>query len=319
MSNGLDEQVRAIMSTLSNRDALCLFNLAEEGIESSERVFKTYGLTKKRYYQRLRELVKLDLIRKEESTYKHTMLGSIIFENQVKGLRQTILNRGNIAILQELRNRLTDADSQASLNKISEEVLKEMEQSLGVSGLKPIRLYRNWDELVQALQNLIGSMDAELLVASRYVDFRPADLALQAASRGCKIRVIHSNRGTLSERLQIFGNIIANPHSITTYSNFVKNPNVSMRKSYVPYSFVVADSRSVGIEIVSPSDPASFFLGLEFESITLARKMKLYFEALWTSGETDDMSVMFARPMEEILREVEHSGQSKNHSVATNH
>ncbi len=315
----MDEQVRAVMSALSNEDALLLFNLAEEGIESYESIFESHGLSKKRYYQRLHELVSLGLLFKEKSVYKHTMLGSMIFEKQVKGLRQVLLNRGSIKILQELRSRLTDVDSRTSLDKVSEEVLKNLESSLSVSGLKPICLYRNWDELIRALQDLIQKMRSEMFIASRYVDFRTAEIAAEAASRGCNIRIIHSSRGVLSERLQIFGNILANPRSIITYRDFVKNPNISMRKSYVPYSFVVIDGVSVGIEIVSPSDPASFFLGLGFQSASLAHNMKQYFEALWTTGEADDMSAIFTRPMEEIIKEVEKTSHAKNFGVSTDH
>ncbi len=319
MSGSLDGQVRAIMSALSNGDALLLFNLAEEGIESYETIFKTHGLSKKRYYQRLHELVKLGLVFKDGSTYKHTMLGSLIFENQVKGLRQTLLNRGSIKILHELRNRLDDEDARVSVDAISQEVLKNLETSLGVSGLKPIRLHRSWDDLVNVLRSRMEEMRNEMFIASRYVDFRTAETAVAAVSRNCKLRVIHSNRGALSEKLQIFGNIIANPQSILTYRNLTKSPNVAMRKSYVPYSFLVIDGVSVGIEIVNPSDPSLFFLGLWFESPVLAQSMKQYFEALWVNGETDDMTIMFERPVEEILREVEEIRHAKDQGLATDH
>ena len=316
MSGALDEQVRAIMSALSNEDALLLFNLAEEGIESYETIFKSHGLSKKRYYQRLHELVTLGLLYKDESMYRHTMLGSMIFENQVKGLRQMLLNRGSIRILHELRNRLDDENDRASVDTISQEVLKNLESSLGVSGLKPIRLHRSWDDLVEVLKSKMEKMRTEIFVASRYVDSRTAEAAINAASRNCKIHVIHSNRGALSERLQIFGNIIANPQSLLTYRHLTKSPNVFMRKSFVPYSFLVIDGVSVGIEIVNPFDPSLFFLGLWFESPVLAQNMKQYFEALWAHGETDDMTVMFERPVEDILREVEETRHAKGQGLA---
>ncbi|MCL4435735.1 MAG: hypothetical protein M1503_00455 [Thaumarchaeota archaeon] len=317
MSGALDEQVRAIMSALSNEDALLLFNLAEEGIESYESIFKTHGLSKKRYYQRLHELVTLGLVYKDETKYRHTMLGSMIFENQVKGLRQMLLNRGSIRILHELRNRLEDDENaRNSVNTISQEVLKNLESSLGVSGLKPIRLHRSWDDLVEALKSRMEKMRSEMFIASRYVDFRTAESAIDAASRNCKLRIIHSNRGALSERLQIFGNLIANPQSLLTYRRLTKSPNVTMRKSYVPYSFLVIDNVSVGIEIVNPSDPSLFFLGIWFESPVLAQSMRQYFEALWTIGEMDDMTVMFEKPVEDILREVEETRHAKGPGLA---
>jgi len=314
----MDERVSEIMGTLSNRDALLLFNLAEEGIETINTV-NNYGLSKKRYYQRLNELLSLGLVFKDGSRYKHTMLGSMIFENQIKGLRQLLLNRGNIDILHELRNRLQDNDSKTAIENISQEVLKNLESSLGVSGLKPIRLLRSWDELAQLLNSRIEFMRTEMIVASRYVDFRTAKAAAAAASRNCNIRIIHSNREAFSERMQIFGNLLVNPQAIFTYRDLVKSPNVSMRKSYVPYSFLVIDSLYVGIEVVNPSDPSLFFLGFYFESTVLAQNMKRYFDVLWTKGETDDMTIMFERPVEEILREIKESSHVNNKILDADH
>ncbi|MEE9585452.1 MAG: hypothetical protein V3W09_00965, partial [Nitrososphaerales archaeon] len=239
--------------------------------------------------------------------------------NQVKGLRQMLLNRGSIKVLHELKNRANDDETRASVDMISEEVMRNLESSLGVSGLKPICLFRQWGELVDTLSERIKLMRSDMYVASRYVDFRTAETALQSASRGCSIKLLHSNRRALSERLQIFGNIMANPKSIFTFKNLVSNPHISMKKAYIPYSFIIIDSIDVGIEIVNPADPHSFFVGLRFESPSLARTLKEYFDILWTTAEKDDMALMFERPTTEILKELEASYNAGNKGMDTNH
>lgn len=67
---------------------------------------------------------------------------------------------------------------------------------------------------------------------------------------------------------------MTHPKAAGVFKELSGNPNVNMSAARsVPYSFLVVDSMKVGIEIVDPTDPFSFFLGLSFESPSLASKL----------------------------------------------
>jgi hypothetical protein len=293
-SKATDEQMRAIHSALSNKDALRIFNMAAEGINASLDVLSANNFTKKRYYVRLKELLELGLVYKDKGVYRHTALGTLIFENQVKNLRQILFKRSSIQILQDLKRKkdLSGTEKDA-IDEISHEVLKDLESSLGLSNLKPVRLFRTWNELSAETALSVEEATSELYVATRYVDFRTAESALGAAKRGCKICIIHSPRSGLSPKLQLIGNLMTHPKAVGIFKELSHHQNVTMKEAELPYSFIVIDSIKVGIEIVNPQDPYSFFLGLMFESPGLASKLIAHFKEIAASGTTDSIYERF--------------------------
>jgi hypothetical protein len=110
-------KVRDIHSALSNSDSLRIFNLAAEGIDASTSVLEKYQFTKKRYYGRLKELVDLGLVFKNGGEYKHTSLGSTIFDNQVKNLEQILVKKNNLEVINELKKN-READSKDKMSSI---------------------------------------------------------------------------------------------------------------------------------------------------------------------------------------------------------
>lgn len=293
-SQGVDERTRAIHSALANKDALQILIMAAEGINASHDVLTAHNFSKKRYYVRLKELVTLGLIYKDNGVYRHTALGTLIYENQVRNLRQILFKSSSIEILQDLKQKKqADGAHQSTIDEISHEVLKDLESALGLSNLKPVRLFRTWNELSGEAGLSIISANAEVYVASRYVDFRTAETALDAAKRGHKISIIHSPRSGFSPKLQLIGNLMTHPRALSVFKELTHHPNVTMKEAEIPYSFLVIDSCKVGIEIVNPLDPYSFFLGLMFESPGLATKLISHFNEISNTAGKDSVSEKF--------------------------
>ncbi|MGI0079469.1 MAG: hypothetical protein ACRECH_07585 [Nitrososphaerales archaeon] len=290
----VEERMRAIHSTLANKDALAIFNMAAEGINGSLDVLAANNFSKKRYYVRLRELTELGMIYKDKGIYRHTAFGTLVYENQVKNLKQILFKRSSIEILQDLKQKKeTDGAHQKAIDDISHEVLKDLESALGLSNLKPVRLFRTWNELSGEAGLAIISAMSDAYVATRYVDFRTAETALDAAKRGRKISIIHSPRSGFSPKLQLIGNLMTHPRAVSVFRELTHHENVTMKEADVPYSFMVIDSCKVGIEVVNPLDPYSFFLGLLFESPALASKLVSHFKEISSTAERDSISEKF--------------------------
>lgn len=75
--------LRSIYLTLSNEDSFTIFDRASQGIGASSALMKELGISKKRYYNRMRRLKDLGLIRKESGEYRHTRIGNLVYHNQV--------------------------------------------------------------------------------------------------------------------------------------------------------------------------------------------------------------------------------------------
>ncbi len=86
----IKERARAIHLALSNRDSFEIFCLAAYGIIASTSSWREQGFSKKRYYLRLKGLSDLGLVHKDGGKYKHSALGRIVYESQVKSLESTL-------------------------------------------------------------------------------------------------------------------------------------------------------------------------------------------------------------------------------------
>jgi hypothetical protein len=157
---------------------------------------------------------------------------------------------------------------------------EELCEYFGIPDLKLQGIYRTWNEL--SLQCSLGleSMHSEAYLATRYFDFRVAEIGLRAAARGCTMKIIHSRRSGLSTKLQILGNLMTHPKALGIFRKIPSSANVSIGEADLPFSFAVIDSQNVGIEIVDEEKPELFYLGVQFESHTLATKMITYFTEL---------------------------------------
>ncbi|MBI2127289.1 MAG: hypothetical protein HYU02_08285 [Thaumarchaeota archaeon] len=298
----LEDRARKIHLLLSNSDASLIFSLGSKGIPASLSILEKYKFSKKRYYTRLKELLDLGLIFKDKEFYRHTAIGALIYENAVDGLKHILVNHKSIEMLQSLKQSVKDSDDLDAVDRISHEVLKDLESRFGLSGLKPVRLFRSWDDLSAEVADSIDKMRSKMYVASKYVDFRTAEAALRSASRGCKINIINTTSAGLSTRLMIMSNLVAHPNTFKVYRDLAENSNVSMRVVEIPFSFIVIDELDVGVEIVDPLDPQSFFAGVQFRSPILAGRMISYFNHLWGLGSTDPLVKMLKIPIEELLK-----------------
>ena len=80
-------RVTDIYSVLANKDCFQIFCLASEGIHASTKILGEYKFSKKRYYVRLKQLIRTRLVLKEGRFYRHTALGRTIYESQVRQLQ----------------------------------------------------------------------------------------------------------------------------------------------------------------------------------------------------------------------------------------
>ncbi|MDA4131235.1 MAG: hypothetical protein OK457_10730, partial [Thaumarchaeota archaeon] len=248
--------------------------------------------TKKRYYGRLKELVDLGLVFKNEGEYKHTPLGSMIFENQVKSLEQILVRKKSVEAISQIKKNADVVSANAIDPSLSQEFIGDLEESTGVANLQPTKFFGTWTGLSSHVALKIEMMKSEFYVASRYVDFRTAESALRAAKRGCKVNLLHSNRNGLSTKLQLMGNLMAHPKALSVFKELTTNPNIMLGEASIPYSFLVIDNSDVGIEIVNPEDPYSFFFGLEFENSDLAAKLISHFVEISKRAERDTIAAI---------------------------
>jgi hypothetical protein len=90
------------------------------------------------------------------------------------------------------------------------------------------------------------------------------------------------------------GNLMAHPKALSVFKELTTHPNIVLGEATVPYSFLVIDNFEVGIEIVNPEDPYSFFFGLDFENHDLAQKLVSHYMEISKHAETDTIANIIA-------------------------
>jgi hypothetical protein len=279
----LQKQIMNIHSALSNSDSLRIFNLAATGIDASTSVLQKHQFTKKRYYGRLKELVDLGLIYKNSGEYKHTAVGSAIFQSQVKNLEQILLGTGATSDNGHPISDIFEAREQP----LSNEALVESHRN----DARNISFFSSWNELSSEVALKIETAKEEIFAATRYVDFRTAEAAISAAKRGCYVNIIHSSRSGFSPKLQVMGNLMAHPKALSIFKEMTSSPNITVAEvPQLPYSFMVIDATRIGIEIVNSDDPYTFFFGLGLEDHSFASKLITHFKALARTAEKDTIA-----------------------------
>ncbi|MDG6906088.1 MAG: hypothetical protein JRN20_09930 [Nitrososphaerota archaeon] len=263
----LSVQARQIFATLANEDAMRIFTLASKGIQASRDALEENDFTKKRYYVRLGELVDIGLVAKEKGVYGHTPLGSIVYESQVASLKRILAKSESLEILGELRSgNRSDQILKNAVTTLSQHLLKEVEASIGLSNLKPVRLFSTWNDFFAQTSLIIDSAKSDVFIGTRTFDAKIAREALKAAERGCFVDIIHNRVRELnpSDKAQQY------QEEILDLLNALRaHPNARLRRESLPYSFFVSDKTSVAMEVPHPGEE-SFFLGIAFQNPEIA-------------------------------------------------
>ena len=202
-----------------------------------------------------------------------------------------VLGKTLIEKTAERMKELCDGDPKpASSREFADELLLVLRAVTGLPDLTPIRVFTDWLNLSMQTAMLIGSTKRELYVATRYMDFRTAEIAANAAKQGHKVNILHraGNEGNTA-KLQLLGNLMSNPRALGAYEEFARNSDIQMREGEVPFSFVVVDRHSVGIEVINPSQPQTFFLAFYFENAALAEKLVKLYEEIFRNSKEDEL------------------------------
>lgn len=211
----------------------------------------------------------------------------------------------------ELLSLLNSASRESALpSNISE----NLQNYFGIFDLKLQSLYKTWNDLSLHFSIAIETMQSEAYIATRYFDFRVAEIGLRAATRGCTMKIIHSPRSGLSTKLQVLGNLMTHPKALGIFKKIPGSTNVSIGEADLPFSFVVINSYKVGLEIVNEDNPEAFFLGVEFDSGILASKMINYFNEVskLANKEVDGLVALDDKDAELKLGLNRHSNKSSN-------
>lgn len=265
-----------LFKVLSKPDAFEIYLIAGEGIESSTHAIEELGITPKKYYTRLRELVDIGFINKTEGTYRQTPFGSIVCDRLLPVMGRAYKSRDRLELISKFRG-----------TQIEDEVRNLLEDELKIPDLGPnnVKILETYEDLAIEAVDLYDSAEKSVLLASNYFDVRVMEACFRSTERNIINKLIVGKK-SLSKKLQSLRMMLSLTFA-KTIINFTSNKvNIREFMKFVdlPYTFCVVDGHRNIIEL-SNTFNETFIVALSIDDRGVGGKLTEFFEMFWEEGE----------------------------------
>lgn len=285
-----------ILDALGHEDSLAIFMYTEKGIKSSKGAIEELGLTQKRFYSRLKELIEVGLIEKREGEYQHTTFGSIFFKIGFS-LLEMIENKDQIELLEQIRASSSLPNSE--LDKIQSVVSKNFRDMSGLFDMvflsekqRKVEVLATYDRLAEKIVEEIKASQESIFLASRYLDNKVIDSMFKAGTRGLKNKVIMAKEN-LEDKVNKL-QLLLSPGLVMSLLEYFSDPDLDdlLRDGNVPFSFCIMDGRHCFFELPSMGNN-DFSIAFFVDDEEIGERFTKMFNALWESAEAKSVPKFF--------------------------
>ena len=285
-----------ILDALGNQDALSIFIYVGKGMTSSKFAIHELRLSQKRFYSRLKELIGVGLIEKNEGGYQYTTLGRV-FSKIGYSLLDVLENQEQFELLERLRDSSSLTSSE--VNKITSVVSKG---SADVSGIFNMIFLSEKQEMVEAIPSYSLAVDKlveeitrsekSIFLASRYMDSKVIDAQVKASKRGVLARVLMAKEH-LEDKVNKL-QLLLSPGLMLSILEFFNDPKLDefMREGNMPFSFCIVDGERCFFELPSFGGN-DFTIAFLVVDKTIAEKFTNMFSVLWETAEKKEVPRVF--------------------------
>lgn len=290
-----NEMVR-ILDALGHEDALAIFMYAERGINSSKVAIEELGLTQKRFYSRLKELIEVGLVEKSEGEYRYTTFGNIFFKIGFS-LLEMLENREQIELLEKIR--VSSSLPNSEVDKIHSVVSKSFRDMSGLFDMvflsgkqRKVEVLPSYERLVERIIEEIKASQEEILLATRYIDNKVIDSMFKAQTRSVKNKVIMAKEN-LEDKVNKL-QLMLSPGIVMSLLEYLNDPDLDdlARDGNVPFSFCIMDGRHCFFELPSMGNH-DFSIAFFVDDEEIGERFTKMFNTLWESAEAKSVPKFF--------------------------
>ena len=243
----LVNKIGNLFSVISKKEALTVFLSAREGLKAETDTPQKMGLTRKRYYTRLKQLIETGLIHKYGDKYVHTTLGSLVYKEHILRLLEDVRNVKQMKIIDALKN-----NGQFSGDEIAEFVDKISGTIIGDKVSLSTNILWSYEDIVSAIVKRIESCRNEVLLATRFFNETIINNILHKVKSGVRVRVL-ADTSLVKHFLEI--GLIHKTDDRLDVVNASYPANVLTQLAKIPFCMILLDGKEVGIELIDLNDP----------------------------------------------------------------
>jgi len=275
-----------LFSILSKKDTFTIFLFASRGLKAESSTLQTIGLSRKRYYTRLKHLTDAGLVTKSEDGYSHTTLGHIIYQKYLIGLMKQIANTKQMKMIDTLKR--TKQFSEEDITKFVEKVTDSANVAENISAPR-IEIAWTLEDMISATVERVEFCKNEILIAARSFNEIIINNILRKTSSGnIKVKVI-ADVSLIEEYIKMNENrdLDLNDKNAIERSNVLTNPwypnnsNIDRRISSVPYNMLISDSMDVGLELIDWNEPRKFHGVVFIRDEYVSKIMRDFYYKIW--------------------------------------
>ena len=284
-------QLTEVLSVLSKNDALTIFLMANEGIKSELDTPTKIGLTKKQYYTRLKQLVDLGLITKNNESYMQTAFGKVVYQKHIIGLTNNIKNSKYLQMVDVLKAnpKFNDKDIMEFMSKVEPQVSSDLEASK-----KSFTVTSSYEDMVRKILEMVEFAQNEILLVTRFQNELIINSILKKASSGVNVKVLADTN--LVENYFEKEMPVKSDKNKKERENVVSNPyypsRIDRRYVQVPFCVIIVDNKQVGLEIIDLSESKKFKMAIFGEDSNLLSSMIPLFDGLWQKSNVNHPKVI---------------------------
>ncbi len=284
-------QLTEVLSVLSKNDALTIFLMANEGIKSELDTPTRIGLTKKQYYTRLKQLVDLGLITKNNESYIQTAFGKVVYQKHIIGLTNNIKNSKYLQMVDVLKAdpKFNDKDIMEFMSKVEPQVSSDLE-----SYRKSFTFVSSYEDMVRKILEMVEFAQNEILLVTRFQNELIINSILKKASAGINVRVL-ADTGMVGEYFAKEPGMKSDKNK-NEREKVISNPfypsKIDRRYTHVPFCILVVDNKYVGLEIADITESKKFKMAIFAEDQILSGNMTATFNNLWQKATVNPPKIV---------------------------
>ena len=286
-------QLTEVLSVLSKNDALTIFLMANEGIKSELDTPTKIGLTKKQYYTRLKQLVDLGLITKNNESYIQTAFGKVVYQKHIIGLTNNIKNSKYLQMVDVLKadQKFNDKDIMEFMSKVEPQVSSDLQEY----PTKASMVTWSMEDMITKVLEVMEFAEKEIILISRFTNDLIINTMIKKANSGVSVKVL-ADANLVRGFFEKAGTIKSNDKNTKERIEVVANPYYPTRlyRKYVdvPFCVLIVDNKHVGLEIVDGYSPNKFKMAVFSTDSHLAKQLQNIFDTLWTKAKDNPPQIV---------------------------
>ncbi len=274
------EEFIKIIKALGNEDSMNIFLHLENGITSSKENLKLLGITQKRFYSRIKDLLEIGLIEKREGKYKLTQLGKILI-NMIKKVEPILTMKEKLKIIDEMEN-LGYVNEEKKLDFLKTIFPDEIINIISEDEALIIKIL-DFDCLRSEMLVEIEKSKQNIYLMSKYYDFNVAKILVEKIESN--VEILYIMEEVKIENAKKILSILLSPNSIKTLYNFLSKYNKNIKVvDKIVNSFMVVDDEIAIIEVPNPFN-GSFLFAVKIKDKNIAETLKGIFFHIWEKGK----------------------------------